>query len=286
MRIRAWATAMAAAGMCAWFHKASVLRVRRSVEPHKVSGLVAWLCLLCTGIAAQKASVTASVDPFIGAIETIKHSMGSMDCVAVSGAEAKLVKRIGSAFLISESGDFVTAAHVLAAIQKEDDPCPTSVITLPVGNWQPGAPTEDMVWFPFKNSDCKIDSRNDVAECRLSGDLPARIRKLHVEAVRFVWDIPPDGTQIAFTGFPLEARDPMTFRAHVAAYRVIFPDELTPELVLDHASLPGFSGAPVFLADGTVVAILLKDGKPQAEGMSIARPVSAVREMLRKTPER
>src|SRR5215469_14374681 len=106
-----------------------------------------------------------------------------------------------------------------------------------------------------------------------SGDLLARIRKLHLKAVQFEWNIPPDGTQVAFTGFPLEARDPMTFRAHVAAYRTPWPNEPTPELILDHGSLPGFSGSPVVLADGKVVAILVRDGKPEATGTAIARPV-------------
>jgi len=248
--------------------------------------LAAWLYMLAPDLGAQKTPPFAPSDPFIAAIETIKQSVIAMDCLDASLAQAKVVKRIGSAFLISESGDFVTAAHVLAAMQSEDDPCPTSAITLPVGGWQPGAPTEDMFWFPFKISDCKIDSGNDVAKCWLSGDLPARIRKLHLKAVQLDWGVPADGRRVAFTGFPLEARDPMTFRAHVAAYWGPRPNLLTPELVLDHASQPGFSGAPVFLADGTVVAILVRDGKPQAEGMSIARPISAVREMLIKTSEK
>jgi hypothetical protein len=236
--------------------------------------------------AAQKTQPGAGIESLISAIETIKQSVVAMDCLAVSATQTKVVKRIGSAFLISESGDFVTAAHVLADIKKEDDPCPTSAITLAASGWRPETPTEKMVWFPFKNSDCDVDISNDVAECRLSRDLQARIRKLHLKAVRFEWVIPPDGTQIAFTGFPLEARDPMTFRAHVAAYRGTWPNQLTPELVIDHASLPGFSGSPVFLPDGNVVAILVRDGKPEASGTAIARPLSALREMLMKTPAR
>ena len=198
-----------------------------------------------------------------------------------SGSDAKILKRMGSAFLFSEEADFLTAAHVVAAMQKRDDPCPTSAITLAVNDWHPDTPNEQMLWFPFRIADCKVDSAADVAKCRPSGDLPARIRKLHAAVpVQFDWNIQPDGAQLAFTGFPLEARDPMTFRAHVGAYRTPWPSQTTPELVLDHASLPGFSGAPVFLADGTVIAILLRDGTPEAPGISIARPVSVFREMI------
>jgi hypothetical protein len=105
------------------------------------------------------------------------------------------------------------------------------------------------------------------------------MRNLHkATPVQLEWSLQPDGTELAFTGFPLEARDPMTFRAHVAAYS--WPAQATPQLVLDHAGLPGFSGSPVFLANGKVVAIQVKDGRPDAPGTSIARPVSVFREIL------
>jgi hypothetical protein len=58
------------------------------------------------------------------------------------------------------------------------------------------------------------------------------------------------------------------------------PNQLKPKLILDQASLPGFSGSPVFLSDGKVVAILVRDGKPEAPATAIARPVSVVRKML------
>ena len=247
--------------------------------------LVGFLCMLGSGLVAQKAPPGPVADPFIAAIETVKHSVGSLDCLEVSGDQAKLLKRLGSAFLISESGDFLTAAHVVAAMQKTDDPCPTPALTMTAGGWRPELPNENMFWFPLKLLDCRVDNAVDVAECRPSGDLPARIRRLHKAVpVRFEWNVQPDGAQLAFTGFPLEARDPMTFRAHIAAYRNMQPDMPTHELLLDHASLPGFSGAPVYLADGRVVAILLKDGQPEAPGIAVARPVSAVREMLKKRP--
>jgi len=172
--------------------------------------------------------------------------VGSLDCLAVSAAEAKLLKRIGSAFLISESGDFLTAAYVVTDMQKSDDPCPTPAITLPVGDWRPEARAESMLWFPFKTSDCRVDKAADLAQCRPSGDLPARIRKLHLRGVQFDWNVPPDGTRVAFTGFPLEARDPMTFRAHVAAYRTSWPSEPMPELLLDHWLATGFQRFPCF----------------------------------------
>jgi hypothetical protein len=248
----------------------------------KATPLLVWLWILAPCGTAQKGAPPAAADPFIAAIKLIEQSTISMDCLAVGGAKAKILKRIGSAFLVSEFGDFLTAAHVVLDMQKADDSCPTPAVTLPLGGWRPEAPTEDMLWFPFKSSGCKVDNSNDVAECRSSEDLPGRARELSLKIapVQFASNTPPDGAQIAFTGFPLEARDPMTFRAHVAAYRRPWANQLTPELVIDHASLPGFSGSPVFLADGKVVAILVRDGKPEASGTSIARPFSAFRTLL------
>ena len=250
---------------------------RRSGLPSIAARLLVWVWIFAPCGMAQG----LQSDSFIAAIETIEHSVGAVDCLAVSAAEAKLLKRIGSAFVVSDSGDFVTAAHVLLAMQNRGDPCPTSAITFAVGDWRPEAPAEDMLWFPFEIGECRRESVLDIALCRTSVDLRAPIRKSNkVAAVQFEWNSQPNGSRLAFTGFPLEARDPMTFQAHVAAYRTIWPDKATPELVLDHNSLPGFSGSPVYTADGKVVAILVKDGKPEAPGAAIARPVSAVREML------
>ena len=89
----------------------------------RTAGLFLWLWILVSGGAAQKAP-PAAADPFIAAIDTIRRSSGAMDCLSVSGEEAKMLKRIGSAFLISESGDFLTAAHVVAEMQKSDSSCP------------------------------------------------------------------------------------------------------------------------------------------------------------------
>jgi hypothetical protein len=233
---------------------------------------------------AQKSPPTLPADPFISAIEKIKHAVASLDCLAVSGAESKILERMGTAFLVSSSGDFLTAAHVVTEMQKGERACPTTAIVVPAHEWRPEARTEEMLWFPFKTSDCRIDDSIDVARCQLSEDLSVLIRDLRLEIapVQLEWNLPPDGAQVAFTGFPQRARDPMTFRAGVAAYRTAALP--IPELVLDHAALPGFSGSPVYLADGRVVAMLVSTGKGDATGISNARPASLWREMLAERP--
>ena len=225
-----------------------------------------------------------TADPFIAAIEAMSHSVASLDCLEMSGSQAKVLERVGSAFLVSGGGDFVTAAHVITTMQKGEPQCPTPALTVAAGDWRPEARTEDMRWFPFKTSDCRIERALDIAICGVKEDLLARGRELHLKLVpvQFEWNILPNGTQVAFTGFPLRARDPMTFRADVAAFRIPWPDDSTPELVLDRATLPGFSGSPVYLVNGRVAAIVVKEGKDEATGVTITRPASVIREMLKE----
>jgi tetratricopeptide (TPR) repeat protein len=235
---------------------------------------------------AQKSPPTLPADPFIPAIEKMKYAVAPIDCLAVNGAESKILERMGTAFLVSESGDFLTAAHVIREMQKDERACPITAITFPADEWRPEARTEQMRWFPFKGSECRIDDIIDVAKCKLSEDLSVGKSEFHLKIapVQFEWNLPRDGAQVAFTGFPLRARDPMTFRAGVAGYWMPLTADPIPELVLDHAALPGFSGSPVYLADGRVVAILVGNGKGEATGITVGRPASLLRELLTERP--
>jgi len=113
------------------------------------------------------------------------------------------------------------------------------------------------------------------------GRIPEPSKRFHSIKLRYLRSI-ANGTDHTR---PAAARDPVTFRAHVAAYQTPWPKQPTPQLVLYHAALQGFSGSPVFLADGKVVAILVRDGKPEAMGTSIARPVEVLRKILRSQRE-
>jgi hypothetical protein len=78
------------------------------------------------------------------AIEKLKHAVASLDgLAAVSGAESKILERMGTASSLS-AGDFLTAAHVFRELQKGERACPTAAITLPAHEWRPEAHTEEM----------------------------------------------------------------------------------------------------------------------------------------------
>lgn len=156
-----------------------------------VAAMLGLLSTLCPIAIAQKAPAALRDDPFIQAIETMKHAVAHVDCLGVSGGLPELIDRVGSAFFISEEGNFLTAAHVIQEIQRSKR-CPNSAITLPAGDWRPEARTENMAWFPFTTSNCRVDEVLDIAVCRLSQDLSARRWELHLRAepVAFDWNIP------------------------------------------------------------------------------------------------
>ena len=235
---------------------------------------------LCMVGGAQDAQATQAIDPFIGAVETMKHSVAPITCLAVKGAESKLLARWGTAFFLSTTGEFMTAAHVVLDMQKNDSPCPVTAVILPRYKiWDPSALNEPFDWFAFDIHNCIIEQDLDVAKCPLSDDpFNQKVgRDFEIVPVKFDWRIPPDATQVAFTGFPMNVRDPMTFRANVAAYRPAWRNEkIVPEFVLDRSAWPGSSGSPVFLSDGRVIGIIIASRTEEGTAMTAVRSASIV----------
>ena len=238
----------------------------------------------CMARGGQDAPANRAIDPFIGAVERMKHSVVPLACVSVNGADSKLLGRLGTAFFLSTSGEFMTAAHVVLDMQKNDPPCPVTAVILPRNKtWDPSALDEPSEWFAFSIRSCVIEKDLDVAKCPLSDDpFNQKVgRDFEIVPVKFDWSIPPDATQVAFTSFPMNVRDPMTFRANVAAYRPVWRSEkVVPELVLDRGAWPGSSGSPVFLSDGRVIGILIASRTEEGATMTTLRPASAVRAVL------
>jgi len=220
------------------------------------------------------------MDPFIDAIEAMKRSVAPVACLTID--DRKFIERRGSAFFVTAGGAFVTAAQVVQEIKKSDPPCPVSAVALPLGRWQPDALNEALAWFRFQPSNCSIDTDLDVAKCPLMEDLSSpRARLPTIVPVTLESSIPPDGTQVAFTGFPTGARDPMTVRADVVAYRPVRHNErIIGEIVLDRAAWPGFSGSPVYLSDGRVIGIVVAGRTDEGTALTILRPVLAARTLF------
>jgi S1-C subfamily serine protease len=253
----------------------------------RVIGLVGLAGIICPTGFAQSPPTNTAMDPFIGTVEAMRRSVAPVACMVMQGDEAKILYRAGSAFFISAAGDFLTAAHVIRDIQKGERPCPVSAITIPVDDWQPEVRNEAVDGLPFDTSECRIDRDSDLAACRLNDDLSRSKLKSKIAPVRLEWSVPSGGTQVAITGFPMNARDPMTLRAAVSGYLVPWQDKTPiPQLVLDRAAWPGYSGSPVYLSDGRVIGILIAAAQDEALGLAIARPASLVRDWLAEKPKK
>jgi V8-like Glu-specific endopeptidase len=194
---------------------------------------------------------------------------------------ATILSRPGSGFFISSKGDFLTAAHVVEEMRKDEAACPIAAITLPREAWRPETAGEDLVWFPFTLSECRLDTDLDIARCRLRGNPPAdKQSTFGALPVTFESNLPLDGTEVAFTGFPFEIRDPFTATATVATYAALRSGKSIPLLVLDRTAWRGSSGSPVYLRDGRVIGIVIAAGAEAATGMTVVRVTSQFRHLL------
>jgi len=75
-------------------------------------------------------------------------------------------------------------------------------------DWQVHSVRGGFALFPFKPSDSTINDKIDVAKCKPTEDLKAsqdaRGNRM-IRPVKIEYSNQPDGTQVAFTGFPLNA---------------------------------------------------------------------------------
>jgi len=170
---------------------------------------------------------------------------------------------------------------IFADLDHSESRCKYSAALLPLGRWTREAPDEELAWFEFMPSACKTMGAIDLVRCKLPDESFVKQPSIRIEPAEFDENVPPDGSEVAFTGFPLRMRDPVTSRAFVATYRVERHGMGTiPRIVLDRSSWPGSSGSPVYLSNGRVIGVLVEKGTGEAEGITLVRPVQAFREIL------
>ncbi len=178
----------------------------------------------------------------------------------------------GTAVFVQKNGAFITPRHVLNGITggARQNPCPFPAIYVPEdGIWHVDQATFRIHFSPFIPNLCKVvvDTHFDVAYCSpVPGTLSAE-----VSPVVFEQTPPPDGTPVAFTGFPLSNTVPLTTLGAIASYSAT--DELgTSMIVVDKANWPGASGSPIYLTDGRVVGILVARGAGEGSGLTCCWP--------------
>jgi S1-C subfamily serine protease len=225
--------------------------------------------------AGQAGAGDDARDPFLAEVARVSRAVAPVVCR--SGVTEKPVDRIlGTAFFVSETGEFVTADHVIAAGARN---CRKAVY-LPVNGWSPD-PESEIRLFNFTR--CVRDLNADIAVCRTDLDLSESANiGIAVTPLTFNTGDSQDGTPVAFTGFPLEIRYPLTARGYLAASQPAFVAGGLPRLVLDRIAWPGSSGSPVYGANGLVMGMVIERGIERSTGLSFARPATLIVEVVAK----
>jgi hypothetical protein len=191
----------------------------------------------------------------------------------------------GTAFFIDTHGVFLTAGHVIKGLLEggKDKNCEMPAVFVPINRWT--VERLNLYAMRFIPSDCKLDEIADLARCKTVED-PTDVGNIASKptALTIEGDIQPDGTQVAFTGFPLNALIPYTARANVAGYQVVeirlHQDLQVFGFVLDKSAWPGASGGPVYRLDGRVIGMVLQRGSGDASGLAFARHGARINDFL------
>jgi S1-C subfamily serine protease len=225
-------------------------------------------------------------DTFVKAVDIMKHSVAPVVCLTVGqDGTAKLDFIEGSGFFISREGEFVTARHVIAELEPSPArrPCNTPAVYIPTkGKWSDDGRFTDIKWFAFHLNECVLSSAAvDLARCKTQDDL-SKDEGVAAPPTPVVIDgqLPPEGSDIAFSGFPLQITIPRASRATIAGYGSRDNVETT-DMVIDRSTWPGASGSPVYLINGHVIGVVLARGTNEATGLAFARTGNELEKFLK-----
>ena len=236
---------------------------------------------VCNG-AGKKSERHPLPDPqefsLVDVIRSMKRSIAPVVCATSGTPDWTLNSVEGTAFFVSTDGIFVTPNHVIDGIvsAQRQTPCPVAAIFIPANGWSTNAPTLRVNFYGFKTGSCNINRELDVAVCKplkpVTDITPAVLETTP----------PPDGTPVAFTGFPLSNVMPITSTGTVAGYKDL--RETGPEtIIVDKNTWPGASGSPIYLRNGRVVGMLTLRGTGDGAGLTYGRTGKVLSDLLAGT---
>lgn len=219
--------------------------------------------------------------PFTGAIQNMKRSVVPLACISVSGTVAETLSVEGTGFFVSADGTFVTANHVIDGMVNPGrrGPCPHTAFFLPQsGVWSSQEAHFQSDYYVFHVAECKRDPDIDVARCRSVRNIEGAHK---IIPVSFDTALQPDGTAVAFTGFPLQFQVPLSSVGTVSGYVKPHADGRGPRaIIMDKSAWPGASGSPMYLGNGKVVALVGQRGVNDGSGRAIGVPSRLIKEFL------
>ena len=231
------------------------------------------------GLAAPAPKTTG----FIGAIQAMKHSVIPVACISVNGTTAETLSVEGTGFFVAADGMFITANHVIDGMvnPQRKAPCPHTAFFLPQsGGWSSEQATFRSDYYLFHVNECKRDADIDIARCKSVRPVEA-IHK--IAPVTFETSVQPEGTPMAFTGFPLQFQIPLSSVGNVSGYVRTLDDGRGPRsIIMDKEAWPGASGSPMYLSSGKVIGQLRQRGVNDGTGRTIGTPSRLIQEFLQQ----
>jgi len=228
-------------------------------------------------------------DVSVKTINEIKRSIIPIVCGYVDEQNAFQIAEVaGTGFFVDLNGRFITDAHVLDGwdeINRTRHPCFPAIYIPDQGwNWKSFEPQFHFQWFPFIG--CESDSAVDLAVCHPNENpfTSKRVLKKNIAVVSFDLQTWPEGTAIAFTGFPLESKSPISSEGFIAGFQLISESIKGFDYFVDKAAWPGASGSPLYLANGKVIGIIRQRGQNAGSGISLARSATVISDFLSKHP--
>lgn len=231
--------------------------------------------------------IPQEADPFIAQIERYKQSVIKV-AFRLYGNSGKVVATsdsVGTAFFVSVFGHIVTPTHVLEKKQEIELKFPgtkaQAVIFVSLTKWSRRLPnfSERII----EVDTCNHDKENDISVCSLrKNPFVLTETKEFVKPVRFTEELVPDGTEVAFTGFPEKSEIPLTGRAFVAGYTESGKSGVPRNLLIHGDSWSGNSGSPVYIETGKVIGFIKGRGVGRSQGITLARPSYLIIRLLNR----
>lgn len=225
-------------------------------------------------------------DVSVHTINKIKKSIVPVICGYTDEQKIfRLVQVVGTGFFVDTDGRFITPGHVLDGwkqISKTKHEC-APAIYVPSHGWRKFEKDIEVQWFTI--AACTRDQKLDLAVCK-PDDSPftnAHVARENIATVAFDTNEWPDGTPVAFTGFPLQITSPITSKGFVGGKLKVIGSEIGFDYAIDKAAWPGASGSPLYLPNGNVIGILFMTGINQGTGLSYARSASIITEFLKRS---
>jgi S1-C subfamily serine protease len=245
------------------------------------------LCVLSFCSLIDDFVFAGDIPTFTKAIETAKQFVVPIVCFGLNpdNKVPYLISVEGSGFFVSGDPRVLTAAHVGRAIEEKQriPSCAFPGIYVPTKGWSNTNLDVKIKYVPI--SQCLVGQNLDIAACNLLEDL-TKDKEIEVQPTSAVLDstIYPDGTPVAFTGFPLSFVQPITSQGIIGTYRG--PNALLGplEMVIDKNAWPGASGSPVYESSGKVVGIIVQRGFNDSSGLAFAIPGHAISKFLADNP--